>query len=291
MTPMHPATARVDVVAPAGRAWEHMRTLLFRPFDLTRWLVIGFTAWLAGLGESWGTGGGGNFQGGRDDLRRMDWDSMRLDIQDWLAANWMWLVPLVACGVVVLLVLSLLILWLSSRGRFLFLHNVTTGGAEVIAPWRTYAAHGNHLFFFRLLLAFTALAAALPIVGTGLIAGIRWLGSGDGAALAGVVAVLAAVTLGLLMTVFSVVSILTTDFVVPIMARHTASCRTGWRLFLGLLGSNPGGFALYLIFKLVVWIGVVVALIVGIVVTCCMLGCLLAIPFLGTVLFLPVLVF
>ena len=51
----------IEYVEPFARAWNRMKDLLFRPFDLGRWLAIGFTAWLATLTEGGGGGGGGNF--------------------------------------------------------------------------------------------------------------------------------------------------------------------------------------------------------------------------------------
>jgi len=41
---------------PLNRAWERMKHILFQPFDLAKWLVLGFSAWLAGLAD--GAGGG-----------------------------------------------------------------------------------------------------------------------------------------------------------------------------------------------------------------------------------------
>ncbi|MCW5557870.1 MAG: hypothetical protein KIT22_08570 [Verrucomicrobiae bacterium] len=288
---MSPEPDRLDVLAPVGRAWDHMRSLLFRPFDAARWLAIGFTAWLAGLGEAGGGGTGGNFRANRGNFQDMDWASMKSNAQEWLASNWGWVVPLALAAGLVLAAFWLLVLWLSSRGRFLFFHNVATGRADVITPWNAYAAHGNHLFLFRLVLSLAMLVVLLPLIVVGLLVGVRWLGSGDGAGLAVAAAILTGLAAGALMLGFAIVSVLTTDFVVPIMARHTTSCRQAWRLFLGPLGRNPGGFALYLGFKISLWIGVWIALMIGIVITCCLLGCLLAIPYLGTVLFLPVLVF
>ena len=42
---------------PLNRSWERMKHILWQPFDLTKWLVLGFSAWLAGLMD--GAGGGG----------------------------------------------------------------------------------------------------------------------------------------------------------------------------------------------------------------------------------------
>ena len=44
---------------PLSRAWGRMKKALFSPFNLKKWFVVGFTAFLAGLTEGPG-GGGGN---------------------------------------------------------------------------------------------------------------------------------------------------------------------------------------------------------------------------------------
>ena len=45
----------IQIFKPFGEAFELMKKILFQPFDLKKWLVIGFAAWLANLG------GGGSF--------------------------------------------------------------------------------------------------------------------------------------------------------------------------------------------------------------------------------------
>ena len=50
---------RISVIDPIGPAIEHVRLMLFKPFDLSKWLTIGFCAWLAQLGHGGGGGGGG----------------------------------------------------------------------------------------------------------------------------------------------------------------------------------------------------------------------------------------
>ena len=49
---------RLSCVDPVSRAWQRMVTLLFRPFALATWFGLGFTAWLATLGQGGGSGGG-----------------------------------------------------------------------------------------------------------------------------------------------------------------------------------------------------------------------------------------
>jgi len=50
---------QISITDPIGLAMERVRQVLFSPFDLGKWFVIGFCAWLAGLGER--ASGGGNF--------------------------------------------------------------------------------------------------------------------------------------------------------------------------------------------------------------------------------------
>ncbi len=52
-------SAAISVTAPVGQAFDRMKRMLFQPFDIGKWFVIGFCAWLATLGDS---GGSFNFK-------------------------------------------------------------------------------------------------------------------------------------------------------------------------------------------------------------------------------------
>jgi hypothetical protein len=85
----------------------------------------------------------------------------------------------------------------------------------------------------------------------------------------------------------------TFDFVVPIMSLRTASVMAGWREFMTVLSANKLRFALYLLFQIL--ISIVIGAIIGIgfcigLCLCCA-SCLLLIPYIGTVILLPLLVF
>ena len=69
-----------------------------------------------------------------------------------------------AVVVVVCLGLGLLVLWLNSRGKFMFLHCVALDKAEVSIPWNQFAAEGNSLFLFRLGLGLIGWVLTLPLV-------------------------------------------------------------------------------------------------------------------------------
>ncbi|HEX7617460.1 MAG TPA: hypothetical protein VF480_01950, partial [Verrucomicrobiae bacterium] len=64
-----------------------------------------------------------------------------------------------------------------------------------------------------------------------------------------------------------------------------------WREFWGLLADNAGLFTLYILFQIVLGIAIGIIVVGAVLITCCIAGCLMMIPYLGTVLLLPVLVF
>lgn len=281
----------IGYVLPASNAMERVRQVLFRPFDLGRWFVIGFCAFLASLGEMGGGGGGGNFRGKDGRAQMPSFDEAKVQVLDYVRENLIWLVPVVAFGVLAVITLVLLVLWLSSRGRFMFLDNVATNRAEVVRPWQVHRRVGNSLFWFRLLLGVIGFFVFCVVAAVGVVAALP-LFRGDGP---NVLSIAVLVVAGLLWVLFGVglvvVAKLTKDFVVPIMWLRGCDWRAGWAEFGTLLKARPGAFVLYLLFHLLLWLVAGILVIGLILMTCCIAGCLLAIPYLGTVLFLPVLVF
>jgi len=79
-------------------------------------------------------------------------------------------------------------------------------------------------------------------------------------------------------------------FVVPIMYRHNLSAMAAWRAFLPWLSAQPASFFLYGIFVLLLFVGAGIAICAVGLVTCCIAFLLLAIPYVGTVVLLPLLV-
>ena len=61
--------SKIEIFKPFGEAFELMKKILFRPFDLKKWFVIGFTAWLANLGS----GGSFSYQfDGREEAQKIN---------------------------------------------------------------------------------------------------------------------------------------------------------------------------------------------------------------------------
>lgn len=278
----------ISVIVPFNQAIERVKRVLFQPFDLGKWCVIGFCAWLAQLGEQ---GLSFNFPSGSSSGRSGGAGEGLEQARDFAVQNLWWIVPLMAALICLVIGLWLVFTWLNSRGKFMFLHCVALDRAEVSAPWSKFSRQGNSLFLFRIVLGLISFLAMLPFLVLAALAVFSMVRH-EAATVFGVL-LLTAVALGLIFVAigFFLVGKFTMDFVVPLMFLRGNSCLAGWREFLGLLRANPGHFLLYLLFQLVLAIAIGAMLLAIILVTCCLAGCLMAIPYIGTVLLLPVFVF
>ncbi|HWD94725.1 MAG TPA: hypothetical protein VG938_20515 [Verrucomicrobiae bacterium] len=279
----------ISVTDPIGQAIERVRLLLFRPFDLGKWFTIGFCAWLAGLGER---GFSANFRSGsKSGPQRGDIHQQFDHARSVVLQNLYWILPLAIFVMVAVVALWVLLIYLSSRGKFMFLHCVALNRAEVREPWSRYFAASKSLFWFRIVLWLIGMVVTLPLlVLIGMAAFSMFIH--DSWNFSGIMAMIA---IGMVMIVigifFALVRKLTMDFVVPIMFLRGNRCLAAWREFLQLLRSNAGQFALYILFQLVLVIAIGVLIVAAVLVTCCIAGCVMMIPYVGTVLLLPVLVF
>jgi hypothetical protein len=282
----------ISVTAPVSAALERVKQVLFRPFDPGKWFTIGFCAWLALLGEQ-GGGGIGNYNFGPHNGGQGA-EGFRHGLEQakaFVMSNLFWIVPVVAGVVILCLGVWVLFTWLNSRGKFMFLHCVALDKAEVALPWHKFAREANSLFRFRIALGLIGTVLMLPLVAWIAILVIGMVKAGTPNAVGVILAAGASLVLIAVGLVFGGIKKLTKDFVVPIMFLRGTTCRAGWRELRGLLPGNIGNLILYFLFQIV--LGIVIGLMVLIVVlmTCCLAGCVLLLPYLGTVLLLPVLVF
>lgn len=276
---------RVQFAAPIGAAWERMKNGLFRPFDLSKWLVVSFAAWLAWLGQSGSYSGSGNWSGGdktqaRESVRKAS------EFVGNVFENPLWLV-LAAVAIFLLLALGILITWISSRGKFVFLDSVVHGRAAIVEPWSAYAAQGNSLFLWRLVYGFFALLITLAILSWAWISVVSpWLNDNELAYLSVFQIAVVAILLGI---VGGYIVHFLENFVVPIMYRDRIKANAAWGRFLPLFGDHPVAFLVYGLMILGISIVVFVGIFLLGCATCCVGFCLLSLPYVWAVLLLPLL--
>ncbi len=267
---------------PLSRAWNRMKDALFRPFDLNTWLSLGFTAFLADLLESHG-GGNSSHKGGHLDFE--DIIDAPLRLWEWLGQHPGWFL-LIIFGAMFLLLLLLLFLWLSSRGKFMFLDNVIHGRALVSQPWQEFKSLANSLFIWRL--AFGLLCLLFIILFLGSVwqnaSNLYW----DSHRIP--VAFLISRGLLLLLVIFSIfyIDLLLNHFVVPVMHKNRISATQAWQQFLTIHWSYFGHFLLYALLMLLLNIFFVILILTFGFLTCCMGFILLIIPYINSVVLLPI---
>jgi len=276
------AVSAKSVIEAIPAAFRRMALVLFQPFDAGKWFVLGFCAWLAQLG-----GGGGpnfNFNVGSGSGEGGDFG----EAGRWVEAHLGVLILVVVVVFFVAVALGLLITWLSSRGKFMFLDGVVRNRGAVVEPWRQYRAPANSVFWFRVVFGLVMLAG-LAVIG-GVCLGIAWT---DIAREEFGAAAFAAILVGVLCMIpyiiaIALVSAVLDDFVVPVMYLRGLRVWPAWGVVCReLVRGHVGPVLLFYLMKFVMGMAVgIVALL-----ACCVTCCIAALPYIGTVILLPVFVF
>jgi hypothetical protein len=189
---------------------------------------------------------------------------------------------------VVVVAISLVLTWLSSRGHFMFLDGVVRNRGAVVDPWHEYRREGNSLFWFRVGLGLVGFFVVLLILAMGVAVALPDIR----AERFGPFAIIAAVLGVGLMICFAVfmgmIQVYQADFVVPIMYLRRTSTVSAWREFHATLFSPyMTTFVLYFLMKIVIAIGTGLVAFALMCVTCC----IAILPYVGSVILLPVSVF
>ncbi len=276
----------INYFDPLSRAWNRMTMALFRPFDLGKWFVVGFTAFLAGLTDGHG-GGSGN---ARSRIHRhTDFG----DVLDFPRNAWEWLMDhpgwftLIIFGIVFLVVLIFLFTWLSSRGKFMFLDNVVHNRAKVTQPWHEFRKEGNSLFLWRIIFGFIILTVIILFLVQAFIIAYDIYDKGFEPNFIIPIVGMGLLLLLVILVIAYIVAFLN-NFVIPIMYKNHITTNQAWRIFLPLFSRHWGYFTLYGLFLLVLYIFTAIVVITAGLLTCCIGFLLLIIPYIGSVVTLPI---
>lgn len=278
------------------RSWTCMKFELFYPFNAQKWLGVGFSAFLYSLSAS--------YQSNISNFLRADWrgiyrsllgafqksDAQGSEVFAALLQNSLFLQVMIGVIVGCLGVMSLVLLWFSSRGQMMLIFNVANNDPQIIRPWEQYAREANQLFIVRfgLFVLWTLFFAGLVLI-------VFRLGLWNAAeqtlnppsnpdvfGIGGLVAFAAVGVGGLFLLEFIVYA-----FVSPVLYIKRLSAGGAIRESLNLILSRPLSFLVYVLGMMLVFLGMLfVAALVS-----CVLFCISWIPFVSTLIFLPLIVF
>jgi hypothetical protein len=254
----------------AQRAIEHTQRQLF-PFRFERWLVLGCVAFLdqcgrrsgmAGINVPGGPGGWGGGGGpGEGDLA---------NVVQWFATHAVIVAAVAAAVLTIVIGFMAIVLWLNSRGVFMYVDNVASGRADFERPWREHAAPAASYFAWSFGLALATLVGFLLLLAAGVMAVVALVSGPRGSGLAaglGLAAIFV-VFLGSIL-VASLASVALHDFVAPLQIRARVGCGAGIRLLLALVQAHPGAFVIYVLLKILFSVVAGMVLVVAACFTCC----------------------
>lgn len=279
---------KIHYIDPLSRGIANARQALFRPIDIGKWFVVGFTAFLAGLTDAQIVGGGSQMAFRRSSRVRVE-EVFGFPERVW---DWMDTHPVLAIvlltALVVLIVVLIIVTWLSARGKFMFLDNVVRNRARVVAPWYEFKGEGNSFFRAHLswaVLFFAALLLYMAYCFMYLQRVYQTTGTDRELFLP---AILAGLGLLAILAIGKFIYIMLRDFVVQVMYRDRVPASVAIQKFLPLFFSQLPHFVGYALLRLLLALSVGLGLLVFGCVTCCIGFLVLAIPYINAVLLLPV---
>jgi hypothetical protein len=271
------SSAKIEIFKPFGEAFEQMKKILFQPFNFEKWLVIGFAAFLSGHFS----GVAFNFPFGSFNPRQSNPNFTLPDLGEWKP----WLAIFIVAIVVLVLVLITVLMWLKARGNFIFTDCIARNRAAIVEPWREYRREGNSYFLFLLLVALGSMAVFGSIVLVVFIP-LGLFSQGVSSDAISPVFVAFFVLLFLAWFCFAILFGLISYFMVPVMYIHRCRALDAFRDVLKLIVTNVGSFVLFCLFGFCLFLGMMM---IGGIATC-LTCCLAALPYIGTVILLPVFV-
>ena len=270
---MNGSEPRIEIFRPFGEAFELTTKILFQPFDLKKWLVIGFAAWLANLG---GGGGSFNYRTNRGEgLQKINETISQIPQP----------ILIVAVCVLILLVLVLVVLvaWLRARGVFMFIDCIVKNRGAIAEPRRDFRKDGNGYFLFSLLVGIVLLVFAvvfsLPLV-IPIIKDSTFLRTHHVYVIVAIAALIFAMIF--LLLAWSLIA----SFMLAVMYRQRCRASEAFTIVTRLIAAHPGEMLLYCLF----WIVLALATALVACLATCATCCIAAIPYVGTVILLPLFV-
>lgn len=211
-------------------------------------------------------------------------DDFLRQILDWVRSHIPLFIGLAIAAAFLIFAVTLVFWWLGCRGIFMLIDNICKNKYEIGDPWREYAGEANSLFWFKFCFWTALFLVELVVLGLGVA--IAWtditqqnFGPAATTAIVVAVAIIAPMSIVALVVQFYLHAL-----VVPIMYIKRLTTMEAWGVFRStIMPGHIGSLILFLFLSIVFGIGIGITRIFAVCATCCVA----AIPYLGTVMTLP----
>lgn len=270
---------------------EWTTTVLFRPFSPKKWLILAFSAWMAGYIVGSSANFGNSYEKKEAEAKETSpISALTADAQETkqsppntlkerLGNLFGGAMPVTFVIIIVLLILAfvLLIMWLNSRFSFVFLDNVINNDASIKAPFKAYKERGNSLFLFYL--SFTGInVAAAGLIILACFMHLAKIGVFNKAITPGFKQIfLTCLPYGLVLLLFfiaaAIISLIVRDFVTMVMLREKIRFLAAWPKVIAIINANKKDFIKYIF--ILIGLGICCGIIGTILYFACFIGLLL----------------
>jgi hypothetical protein len=266
----------ISAVDTITLAFQHTKRQLLQPFRFGQWTRLAIVGLLAG---EMGSGGRIHFPSG------FKFPQPTGSSRHFLDQPFPNIDPAILGGLIATLVIAgsvflIVMMYVSSVMRFILFDSVLAKECHIRQGWSRRQGPGWKYFLWQLGFMLAMLGAVVVLLGipAGIAFGKGWFNQPRDHVLALVLGgIVVFFFLFLFFLIVAVAHVLTKDFVVPQMALEDIGTIEGWRRLWPMVQAEQGGYAIYVLMKIVLAIGagIVIAL------ASLILGLIVAIPALG----------
>ena len=239
-------------------SFEWTAVVLFKPFRLKKWLVLGFVAWLSGslifgtrinVGDIFRTKSKKAEAAYSPDISlkksppsfQETLEKVITKVKSSPRAR-----ALIIAAALFFLALIILFIWLSSRFIFIFIEDIVKNDASIVGPFRANREQGNSLFLFRLVVLLVCLAI-IGLIIFGLASALIKTGVFHKNSSVGFKQIFfACLPFGLMTLLFlaavGLLQFIVGNFVTIVMLKDKICFRSAWPKTMELINANIGNF-------------------------------------------------
>jgi len=289
------------------RAWRKMEVILFRPFNFEKWLILAICVWFVNLFEDYSQSFSyiANFQ--TDQFKEIRHSNIMNKIniiindpnsftQSQIGLSFFTVSMIILFAIIFIVIVVIILLWLKSRFEFIFLNNLKYNIHKISTPWSYYKSLGNSCFGWIICYQIICFIISFIVFIIFLLTMVSISNTVNPSyQLISILIICTAVFFLLFTLIYIIIYTFYKYFVITIMYKQEIKVLEAWRTLIDMIRNTPGLFIKFLLVLLMYKMIATVIVLLIVICTCCILGCVFSVPIAGkyiySLIFLPIFVF